>query len=315
MAAIASASVTFSWVTVGNPGNANDPATGSVAGSVNYVYQISQYDVTNSQYDQFLNAVDPNGTNQLDLFSTSGKGEDGVAFNSAAPAGDKYSVISGHANQPVVNVNWYDAARFTNWLSNGQGSGGTETGVYNMSQPNPTRAANATIFIPTRNEWYKAAYYDPNLNGGAGGYYEYATQSNTAPINDVPPGGTNSANYLNTVFAVTQSASFQNSQDYLTDVGAYSNSSSYYGTFDQAGDVYEWLEDTVSVDGATERRQQGGAWDDFIGFNAGAFANGNPSQVYDDTGFRLASLPEPASFITLLSIAGLTLTRRPKKLK
>ena len=30
-----------------------------------------------------------------------------------------------------------------------------------------TRNAGATYFIPSENEWYKAAYYDPTLNGGA----------------------------------------------------------------------------------------------------------------------------------------------------
>ena len=44
-----------------------------------------------------------------------------------------------------------------------------------------TRNAGATYFIPSENEWYKAAYY----KGGStnAGYWTYPTQSNTAPSN------------------------------------------------------------------------------------------------------------------------------------
>src|SRR5208283_4608987 len=42
-------------VTVGDPGNVADPDTGY--GSVSYVYQMGEYDVTVGQYCQFLNAV------------------------------------------------------------------------------------------------------------------------------------------------------------------------------------------------------------------------------------------------------------------
>ena len=45
----ASASITMDWVNVGNPGNAADPATGSLYGAVAYAYQIGKYEVTNAQ--------------------------------------------------------------------------------------------------------------------------------------------------------------------------------------------------------------------------------------------------------------------------
>ena len=38
------------FVTVGNPGNAADPATGSLYGAVPYTYQMGKYDVTAGQY-------------------------------------------------------------------------------------------------------------------------------------------------------------------------------------------------------------------------------------------------------------------------
>jgi len=59
-------------VTVGNPGNGNDPEDGDINnldgknnfGAVAETFQIGKYEVTNAQYAAFLNAVaaeDPNG--------------------------------------------------------------------------------------------------------------------------------------------------------------------------------------------------------------------------------------------------------------
>ena len=61
------------------------------------------------------------------------------------------------------------------------------------------------------------------LAGGNGGYYLYATRSNTAPGNDATnPTAANQANYVNAdgQYAVTQSTTLSPSQNYLTDVGA-----------------------------------------------------------------------------------------------
>ncbi|MFO0911435.1 MAG: hypothetical protein U0795_00640 [Pirellulales bacterium] len=82
------AAVTFDWATVGNPGNAPD-ATGLDA--VSYVYRISKHEVTNDQYRDFLNAVDPKGTNRNSVYNAglnlSSLG--GIAFNAeAAPGSD-----------------------------------------------------------------------------------------------------------------------------------------------------------------------------------------------------------------------------------
>ena len=57
--------VTIDMVTVGNPGNANDPATGGIYGGVAYDYQIGKYDVTIGQYTDFLNAVAATDTYSL----------------------------------------------------------------------------------------------------------------------------------------------------------------------------------------------------------------------------------------------------------
>ena len=68
-------------------------------------------------------------------------------------------------------VSCFDALRFANWLHNGQGSSDTENGAYTLlgGTPMPTNGASvtrkpaATLVLPSEDEWYKAAYFDPAL--------------------------------------------------------------------------------------------------------------------------------------------------------
>lgn len=385
--------VTIDWVAVGNPGNAND-TTGY--GAVNYEYRIGKYEVTIGQYTDFLNAVDPSGTNPYSLYNNS-MGTNGtirgILFSSGSASGQKYSPI-GSAARPITYVSWFDAARFANWMQNGQGSGSTETGAYTMSTgqitaasrtggvntytlaapstlsvgdqvavtglggtafnvrgvvtsvsgsqftmansnsdaiatgtgsmtgASATAASNAQFYIPTENEWYKAAYYSPVLNSGSGGYYTYATQSNTVPGNTIGSGA-NQANYDNGVYSVTQSGSYSGSQNYLTDVGAFTNSASYYGTFDQSGNVMEWNEvitGTTSGSPGSSRGLRGGSWLNGA-FNLSSSRRGpnDPSVEYNFIGFRLASpvaVPEPSTWVmgaVAIACGGFSMWRRRKR--
>jgi hypothetical protein len=227
-----------------------------------------------------------------------------------------YSVITNggnSANRPITYASWWDSARFSNWMVNGQPTGAqssttTENGAYNVNGAtsgtapaknvtNPNTSAAPTFFIPNENEWYKAAYYSPVLNSGSGGYYTYATQSNAAPGNQIG-GGTNQANYYaGSGYSVTQSGVYSNSQNYLTDVGAFSGSGSFYGTFDQSGNVFQW-NDLDGTSGSS-RGLRGGDWGsgthNLSSSNGGAF---DPSLELYIIGFRLASLvavPEPST--------------------
>jgi formylglycine-generating enzyme len=188
-------------------------------------------------------------------------------------------------------------------MANGQPTGAqtsttTENGAYNVNgatrgnavaknATNPNTSAAPTFFIPNQNEWYKAAYYSPALNSGSGGYYAYATQSNTAPGNVVGILA-NQANYKTGVYSVTQSSSYDSNQNYLTDVGAFTNSGGFYGTFDQSGNVWQWND----LDGApgSSRGLRGGDW--YNGASNVSSSNSpslDPSNETDHIGFRLAS--------------------------
>lgn len=281
--------VTMSWSPVGNPGNAPD-STG--LGAVNYSYNIGTYDVSVGQYVEFLNAKDPTGSNTLGLY-TEATGV--ITYSPGAAVGSKYSVPVGTANHPVSYVNWFDAARFANWLGNGQGNADTETGGYTLLGGTPipsnaetiTRNPGAKIFLPSADEWYKAAYYNPTTAS----YYQYPTSSNTAPTAEGPPGGANSANYLEVVGE-------------LTDVGAYSGTTSPYGAFDMGGDVWQWTEAPSSTFFGFSRDLRGGAYlstqsSDLLSSSYPYPAT--PDDSHYDFGFRLASVPEPSSLALAVS--------------
>ena len=284
--------VTIAWSPVGNPGNAADPATGSLYGAVGYSYNIGTYDVTNSQYVEFLNTKDATGTSPLQLYSSrmSSAPFGGINYNVGNANGNKYSVISGDGNHPVNYVTWFDTVRFANWLNNGQGSGDTESGAYILQGGTPTpsnansiaRQGGATVVLPSENEWYKAAYNIPGTNS----YFQYPTSSNAVPTASVPTGAINSANYNHPV-------------GNLTDVGAYSGTTSPYGAFDMGGNVFQWNEALIS---GSSRGLRGGSFDDNSLTLLSSFrVVVNPSGENYYIGFRVAMVPEPSS----LALAGL----------
>jgi formylglycine-generating enzyme required for sulfatase activity len=215
-----------------------------------------------------------------------------------------YSVYGSYnqaANCPVFDVTWGDAARFCNWLQNGQpvgaeGPGTTETGAYTLNG-NATdwmtvnRNVGATYFLPSANEWYKAAYYNP----ANGRYWLYPTQSNTAPTNVLSGTGTNNANFCNS------SGAYTDPTNYLTPVGAFAASPSPYGTYDMSGDVWQWNEARIAGDDYSG--MYGGCW--YLSTNWFEATNHPyyypPTTTYDMVGFRVASsTPEPSSIMLLV---------------
>src|SRR5690606_9971894 len=228
--------VTIDWVLVGDPGNAADtPGTNCYAancGAVADPYLISKYAVTNAQYAEFLNAKA--ASDPLALYNTnmSSNAQGGIT-RSGSPGSYTYAVKPGFENKPVTFVSFYDSLRFTNWLNNGQGSADTETGAYTLlggtATPSNgftvTRNPGAIVFLPSENEWYKAADSD----GLSATYFDYPAGMNAATVCSEPTGTANRANCAGAAGGVT-------------DVGAYTGSASPYGTFDQGGNVWEWNE-------------------------------------------------------------------------
>ncbi len=315
-------------VSVGNPGNPNDPGTGSLYGGVAYNYNISKSETTVGQYTQFLNAVA--ATDTYDLYNPSMATDLNIAGISRSGASGSYTYSPiGSANKPVAYVSWGDAARFANWITNGQptgaqGAGTTETGSYTLNGATSnaalnavTRNANGRYFIPSESEWYKAAYYDPTKGGS--NYYLYPMRTDAVPFSDQPPGATSpnpafagnfynndgSANGYNDGYAVS-STTFP-SGNALTDVGAYTSALSYYGTFDQGGNLHEWNEALIS---GSFRGLRGGSWNNFEdSLRASNRYADNPTIEINIVGFRVSEVPEPAT-VGLLALGGVMLRRR-----
>ena len=164
--ASAASAVDLDWVTVGDPGNACDSQSQGCFGAVSYEYQISKYEVTNAQYAAFLNAVAATDTNGLynANMGDPNLSRGGIA-RSGSPGSYTYSAKAWREDMPVNYVSFYDALRFANWLRNGQPTGAqddstTEDGAYDMSLGSQVvRRADAQVFLPSEDEWYKAAYY------------------------------------------------------------------------------------------------------------------------------------------------------------
>ncbi len=298
--------VSIDYVTVGNAGNAADIASRPY-GAVAYDYKIGKNEVTISQYAEFLNAAAK--TDTYGLWNTNMGSDANIAGITRDGGSGTYSYsVTGSGLRPITYVSWYDAARFTNWMHNGQGSGSTETGAYTLTGNTGliTKNVGATIWLPSEDEWYKAAYYDPT-KGGTGGYWLHANQSDSMTSNNFADPG--AANYIAGDFATTPgNNSYSSSQNYLTDVGAYgTNSDSFYGTNDQAGNVFEWNDAVIG----SSRGLRGGSWDDNLTSLAASGRDDNaPMGEGGGVGFRVASVPEPSALLLTLITVSVSLTRR-----
>lgn len=314
------ASVTIETVHVGDIGNTADTAahSGNDAGQgqVNYTYNIGKYEVTAGQYMAFLNAVADTDTYALyntAMLSDTASGS-GIARSGGGTLIDPYTytVDSAFVNRPVNYVSFWDAARFANWLSNGQptgaqGSSTTEDGTYTLTSGGISgntiiRNANATWVVASEDEWYKAAYY----KGGStsAGYYLYPTGSDTAPGQDMGDSSGNNANYY------TAPNTYPiDSGKYTTVAGEFQNSDSPYGAFDQGGNVWEWNE--AVIDGSYRGLRGGSFGTNDVYLQSSNRDNDHPTSEGSSLGFRVSLVPEPGSIVLLaLGVGGMLVRRR-----
>jgi len=291
-------SFTIDFVSIGNPSNSTD-TTGY--GSVGYSYNIGKYEISVPQ----INGARANGLQ--------GVRADSQNWNTT-PDG------------PAYGLDWLQAAAFVNWLGTSSGYqaaykmnyiGGTGGSAYGRTysigtwQPgdagydpnNPFRNSLAVYAIASENEWYKAAYYDPNKNSGAGGYWKYATGSDS-----VPTPVTSGTSPDTAVYGYTFDGQLNKAASVSQAGGA-----SPYGTVGQGGNVGEMLETAftgANTDVEAARVTRGGAMTSSVSEQASDFrwniGVDNPDG-YAVTGFRIISLiPEPSA-LSLLFFGGMTL--------
>ena len=271
--------IDMDFVTIGNAGNPGDTRTETYlygnpivnpygCGAVGYEYKIGKYEVTNAQWSAFITL------------------SDGAPTGNPSNAYDNIADLWTGANVPTNEVSWLEAAQFCNYLTSGDKSQGAYLFSGNNTNPgdflgidrgSALSAYGIAYVIPTEDEWYKAAYYSGS------GYSTYANGTDVAPIAGVD------TNYAQT-----------SPYDGLWDVGT--GTMEQNGTFDIMGNVWEWNE--LLID--SFRGVRSGSYGHY-GEHGGAYGLSSSYRYYglgqhfeeDDLGFRVASVPEPATLLLL----------------
>ena len=229
---------TIDFAPIGNAGNADDAGAGgglysSPYGGVPYAYRMGTLEISQDAITK----------------ATAG----GLAGVGAGP---------WTGNQPAANMTWFEAAAFVNFLntSTGHQAAYNLTGVTSLTLwDGPTQAwqlggqnlyrhRDAYYFLPSEDEWYKAAYHQNT--GVNANYWDYATGSNTIPTAVASGTGAGTAVY--------------NGQPAPAAVDNNGGVSAY-GTRGQNGNVWEWNESALDGlnDSSSEFRAiRGGVWDD-----------------------------------------------------
>jgi len=298
VAATCHADITIDLTYVGHPGNPDDDPPGDfVGGGVGYDYYIGAHEVTVSQYTEFLNAKaqsDPYGL--YNTFMGGGTSERSFIIRKGSDGSYSYTAVSAKESQPVRWVSFFDGLRLCNWMHNGQGDGDTESGSYDMSLGLfVDRGPGATWVLPSEDEWYKAAYYDPN----SGVYYDYPNGTDDAPAEPTDETSTRVFNFGDSPYWAPDGT-----REYFTSTGETTGQSPY-GTFDQGGNVREWLETQSDQPPTYYRVVRGGTYVSPASDLSSAARYGYDPDSEGLFGFRLAYIiPEPST-VTLLMLGGL----------
>lgn len=294
-------SFNIAFVNIGNPCNAADTmGDPSPAGSVGYSFRMGIYEVS----------------------------EDMVAkANSLGGLG--ITISSRGANKPASDVSWNEAARFVNWLNESSGYSPAykfntqpaqtgyspndgislwQVGDAGYNAANPYRNADAHYYLPSTDEWYKAAYYNPE----SGSFFRYPTGSDSAPRSVVGGTASGTAVYYSPAYPVEASGPAD-----ITNAGGLSP----YGTMGQGGNVFELLETSFAGGNGntgSPRLVRGGYWvsdgDLDLRSSGGGWA-ADPDYGDLTVGFRVVAVPEPERCAGAVGIAILgagVWTRRKK---
>jgi hypothetical protein len=278
---------TIDFVNIGNAGNADDAGAGgglysSPYGAVPYVYRIGTYEISQDVITK-------------------------------ATASGLANVVAGAftGSQPAANMTWFEAATFVNWLNTSTGHHAayqyddqvgltlwSSAQAWQLGGENLYRHKDAYYFLPSEDEWYKAAYH--KNDGVTANYWDYATGSNSIPT--AVTGGTTSGT---AVFGVAGSMPTA-----VNNAGGLSP----YGTMAQNGNVREWQESAFdgTNDSAFEFNVVRGGYFSIPegGLRSSTRTEDPPADASLLTGFRVASVPEPSTALLLIGSGSMLLLKR-----
>ena len=285
---------------VGNAGNTVKAGNGF--GTVGYDFQMAKTETTNAQYVSFLNNSIAGRNGDFGVFSTANAGNSAYMIQRSGSAGNfVYSLKSPDAaNKPVNFVSWFSAARFANWLSNGGTiEAGTETGSYTLDGKTSgslvARNPGAIYYLPSADEWTKAAYYSADTSS----YFRFASISATnSSLNGTLPAAGNSSSDPSSF-----SATWEATASGPTTVGFFDTVTSAYGMYDMVGNVNE-MTDTSSPTDASRYALFSGSYASaqaqielFDSITPPQFVSGTTENA--PRGFRIAAVPEPSTIVML----------------
>jgi hypothetical protein len=149
---------------------------------------IAKYPVTNCEYTEFLISVASTGvtlSNINSVYSPLMSGCYGGINRITCGTTNAYYVQECMDHKPVRFLPVFAASRYVNWLENNKTNGWNSTlsGVYNVEGSDAGRRKDcAKYFIPSIDEWYKAAYYKGSNSGDTNaGYWNYSTKASISP--------------------------------------------------------------------------------------------------------------------------------------
>jgi len=198
-------------------------------------YYISRYPITNAQFDLFVN--DPAGYANEEWYTDAGKEwRRGAKQDKPPKQGGAFDL----SNHPVVNVTWYEAAAFCNWLTAQLQNAEGRMQIYDPATRSIRTDDNLKSLIvnrkyearlPTEAEWEKAARHSltqPSPSGRGEGVRVFPWGNEITP---------NHANYSDTNIGSTSA------------VGAFPLGMNEYGLLDTSGNVWEWCATQWTADG------------------------------------------------------------------
>lgn len=283
---------TIDFVPISGATNPTDTSLSGGYGIVNNDYRMGTYEITNDQWNKFKTSL---GVPVV--------GSDGGYYCSPYYTG---------ANVPTNNVSWYEAAQFTNWLNTStnhqvaykftgtQGTGNCALATWSPAEAvggtNLYRNKAAFYYLPTEDEWVKAAYW----NGTT--LQCHATKDDTPPMQGYRGNGIG----WNFICYSSYDGNYHDPDpNALWAVG--SGSQELNGTYDMMGNVFEWMESPATsgdYGNSSSRVTRGGSFRTVNGTLYAYYRSDHtPALEFDSIGFRVASVPEPGSMAMMAGIA------------
>jgi len=206
-------------------------------GFVSYKYSISKFLITNDIFLLFLKSYE-----KIPYFIPSY-----LLHDERFCINEKLDCAVGNLKRPVSFINPIAARAFCNFLYNLENKLPLQSESCYSIEKNK-RLTDRGYFIPTKDEWYKAAYHND------GSYNTFPIKNNLEPLyvevidDKVINAGPNTCNFSNAY-------DYKQYNGFTSRVGEC-GSSSQYNVYDMAGNLYELIEDT-------EIHLAGGSWHSF----------------------------------------------------